>query len=112
MGRGSWVSFATVVVAVLAAALAATKTAQGAEPQQTRLWKPVADEVYLQEVGEKVVTQQPITCVAVESETVYAVIGGQVQILRNGSLQLDSGAPTSVGRLRTLNNDLWALAQS
>ena len=38
---------------------------------QSRLWQPVADPVYLQEVGSKIASQNPVTAVAVLGDCVY-----------------------------------------
>jgi hypothetical protein len=76
-----------------------------------RLWKPVPDEVYLQEIGEKIVTDQPVASVAVHKDAVYAVIGGTVKTLREGVLKDASGAPTGVKRMRTLGGALWATTE-
>ena len=65
----------------------ATTSAPGAETktESRRLWKPVADEVYLQEVGEKIATDKLVTAVAVYKDTAYEVTGGTLQHLRDGA---------------------------
>lgn len=82
-----------------------------AESTPYRLWKPVADEVYLQEVGEKVSTAQPVTAVAIHDGRLYAVVGGAVKVLADGKLNDAPGAPLGVTRLRSLDGALWAAAQ-
>ena len=79
--------------------------------QMRRLWEPVADEVYLQEVGEKVATDKPATAVALLGETAYVVVGGTLKTLRGGVLVDAEGAPGGVKRLRSLDGALWALAE-
>lgn len=37
-----------------------------------RLWQPVGDEVYLQEIGRKVATSAPLTSVAVYEGNIFA----------------------------------------
>src|SRR6266571_780817 len=61
-------------LALAAAFLAATTTASAQPPPAAspdasppRLWKPVADDVYLQEIGEKITTDKAVTSVAVYS---------------------------------------------
>jgi hypothetical protein len=76
-----------------------------------RLWKPVADDVYLQEVGEKVRTTQPVTGLALYQDTLYAVTGGALKALRQGALQDVPGAPAGIRRLRSLGGALWAAAE-
>lgn len=73
-----------------------------------RLWTPVPDELYLQELGQKIPTGEPATSVAVHEETVYVVVGGQLKTLREDRLADATGAPTGVKRLRSLRGALWA----
>ena len=80
----------------------------GAGSNGNRLWKPVPDEVYLQEVGEKIMTDHPVSAVAVFSNTVFAVVGSELKVLRGGALQDSAGAPKNVRRLRSLGGALWA----
>jgi len=77
-----------------------------------RLWKPVSDEGYLQEIGQKVATDKPVTAVAVYKDMVFAVVGGTMKALRNGVLNDASGAPAGVKRLRSLGGALWAAAEN
>jgi hypothetical protein len=78
-----------------------------------RLWKPVADEVFLQEIGEKVLTQSPITSVALHNDALYVVTGGVLKVLlKSGALETDTGAPNGVQRLRSLSGALWAIADT
>ena len=79
--------------------------------QMRRLWEPVTDEVYLQEVGEKVATDKPATAVALLGETAYVEVGGNLKLLRDGGLHDAEGAPGGVKRLRSLDGALWALAE-
>ena len=76
-----------------------------------QLWAPVADEVYLQEVGEQVATDKPVTAVALSGNVAYAVVGGALKILRSGVLVDAEGAPSGVKRLRSLAGALWAVAE-
>ena len=78
--------------------------------EMRRLWKPVADTVYLQEIGEKVATDKPVTAVAVYQDSVYAVVGGSLQRLQDGVLKDAPGAPAGVKRLRSLGGAIWAAA--
>src|SRR5512144_2810903 len=64
--------------------------------QLRRLWAPVADEVYLQEVCEKVTTDKPVTTVALRGDLAYAVVGGAVKLLREAVLLDAEGAPDGV----------------
>src|SRR5882762_8443951 len=77
---------------------------------QRRLWKPVADEVYLQEIGEKIPTDKPITAVAVLGNNVHVVIGGELKTIRDGIVAESPSAPKGVRRLKSLAGALWAAA--
>src|SRR2546427_4959787 len=77
---------------------------------QRKLWKPVADDVYLQEIGEKIPTDKPITAVAVLGNNVQLVIGGELKTIRDGVLADSPSAPKGVRRLRSLGGALWAAA--
>src|SRR5882672_8862340 len=70
---------------------------------QRKLWKPVADEVYLQEIGEKIPTDKPITAVAVLGNNVHVVLGGELKTIRDGILAESPSAPKGVRRLKSLD---------
>jgi len=76
---------------------------------EQRLWKPVPDGVYLQEVGEKIVTDKPVTSVALHSNVICAVIDGELKRVQGAHLSDFSGAPKGIRRLRILAGDIWAL---
>ncbi|MBP8130711.1 MAG: hypothetical protein KA184_14120 [Candidatus Hydrogenedentes bacterium] len=80
-----------------------------AAPQ--RLWKPVADEVFLQEAVRKIAADQPIEALAILNDTLYAVQGGDIRVLRGDALQETKGAPAGVYRLRALEGALWAASK-
>ena len=71
----------------------------------------MADGVYLQEAGEKVVTDKPVTAVAVRGDTTFVVIDGALKLLRGSKLVDGEGAPGGVKRLRTLDGTLWAVTE-
>ena len=83
-----------------------------ANQESRRLWKPVADEVYLQEIGEKIATDAPVTAVAVHNGAVYVVVGGAVKSLRDGSLADANGAPSGVKRMWMLGGAIWITAEN
>src|SRR5208282_5787762 len=76
-----------------------------------RFWAPVEDEVYLQEVSEKVATDKPATAVALLGETAYVAVGGNLKMLRDGGLHDVEGAPGGVRPLRSLDRGIWAVAE-
>jgi len=77
-----------------------------------RLWKPAADEVYLQEIGQKIPTDKPVTSVAVHNNVAFVVVGGAMKIVGDGGLPDASDAPAGVKRLRSLDGDLWASGEN
>jgi len=76
-----------------------------------RLWQPVEDTVYLQEVSEKIPTRAPVQSVAIFNEQIYAVIGGKILMLKNTFAEVPA-APDKVQRLLTLDGSLWALTET
>ena len=85
--------------------LALTATAFAAETY----WKPVADDVYLQEVGTKIPTDSPVTSVAVVGDVVYAVQDGVIKHIEDGLLTPLLNSPDSVNRIEAMDGALWAL---
>jgi hypothetical protein len=74
------------------------------------LWKPVADEVWLQEIGQKIVTPKAVDAVGTFDRVAYVVTDGGLKRVESGRLQDVTGAPRNVRRLRVLDGALWALA--
>ncbi|NOS71873.1 MAG: hypothetical protein HOP33_18325 [Verrucomicrobia bacterium] len=99
-----------IATAFFASDVNAAQPGVATNAEQRRLWKPVADEPYLQEIGEKIVTDKPVTSVAVHKDTVYAVVGGSLKELREGALKDVAGAPAGITRLRSLGGAVWASA--
>ncbi len=79
--------------------------------ESRRVWKPVADEAYLQEVGQKVATGKPVTAIAVHQDLVYVVVGGILKTLQDGAFIEVAGTPVGVTRLRSLGGALWAAGE-
>ncbi len=78
--------------------------------QENHLWKAVPDQVFLQETGQKIPLDKPVTSVAVINEQCYVVIGGKISLLRNDSFAPDPDTPANVKKLKSVNNELWALS--
>jgi hypothetical protein len=76
----------------------------------TPLWKPQADKVFLQEVSAKVITDKPVTSVAIDGKTTYALVQGEIFRIEKEKLVKESGSPGSVSRLLSKGGMLWALA--
>ncbi len=79
----------------------------GIAPPERQLYEAVADDIYLQEIGEQIATQQPVTALAVYQQTLYAVVDGTLHSLQDGKLQPLEGAPQDIQRLFVLSGDLW-----
>ncbi len=74
------------------------------------LWKPVRDDVYLQEVGSRVETDEPLLAAAMFEGTLY--VGGKsgVYRLESDSFISVSGPEGLVRRLKALNGALYAFS--
>jgi len=90
---------------LIAAALVAF-AAQAENP----LAKPAADTVYLQEVGERLPTNAPITALAAHGGSMYAVMNGALHTLSGKALAAAPGAPTGIKHLEASGGSLWAVA--
>ncbi|MDX2444565.1 MAG: hypothetical protein QNK30_12270 [Bacteroidales bacterium] len=74
-----------------------------------KTWKPVPDNIFLQEAGQKIPLDKPATSLAVLNHQCYVVVEGKVHLISEESLKVVSGGPENVTRLKTLNDVLWAL---
>ncbi len=101
----------TLCAAGLAAALAQAASGAGPGSNISHLWQPAPDEVFLQEIGEQVVTEKPVSAVGTYQGTLYAVLGGELKLLRGSAFHEAKGAPKGVRRLRSLGAALWASAE-
>ncbi|MCG8306139.1 MAG: hypothetical protein MI975_02030 [Cytophagales bacterium] len=77
-----------------------------------RLWKPAADDVYLQEVAQKITTEKAVESVALFQDQCFAVIDQKVFALRGDMLIPAKKAPVGVERLIPVKDRLWVLAGS
>ncbi len=106
----SWLCRGVVLVGVLVIGRSAF-----ADPlfrtERTR-WKPVADSVYLQEVGARIPTERPVTSVAICDGTCYAVVDREIYVVRQDRLERMSAAPQQVRSLQVPDGTLWALTDA
>jgi hypothetical protein len=79
--------------------------------QTDPMWKPIKDDVYLQEVAKKIHTKKPVQSIAQLKGDCYAVVEGQVYVLKDSGLLLINDAPSGVNKLINLDDALWALAK-
>ena len=63
------------------------------------LWKPVADDVYLQEVAGKVITGTPVTSLSFYEARCYAIMDGRIYTLKDAALSALKAAPEDAKRL-------------
>lgn len=74
-----------------------------------RLWQPVADDVYLQEVGSQIETDRPILSVAHYQGVLYALTDQGGHELVGQQLRRVADLPAGLQRLRVLDGALWAM---
>ncbi|MBN1479688.1 hypothetical protein JXA70_05410 [candidate division KSB1 bacterium] len=79
---------------------------------QTSLWLPAEDEVYLQEVSQKIATDAPVTSVAYYDNQLYAVMLGEIFRRDGDSFSPLLNTPNAVQRLLNMDKMLWALTES
>jgi len=105
--------FPALLMCLLGAAFCgAGAAAQGlANTPATQLWKPVADSMYLQEVGEKIATEHPVSQVALLGDRLFAVVQGEMKRLEAGVFDSVPTAPAGIGVLETLDGALWISAK-
>ena len=75
-------------------------------------WTPVEDAIFLQEVGQRVRTDVPVTRVAVVGGDVYAVMDGKLFRLDNEELVPVAHAPDRLAGLDADSDGLWAYGAS
>jgi hypothetical protein len=98
---GGWTVLCLLLVLLPWSAGAGTATEQ--------LWRPVPDDVFLQEVGRKVTTAEPLSSVAVLGNRVYAGSAAGLWELQGGKLAAISAVHQPVQRLVTTKGALWVL---
>ena len=76
-------------------------------PPKARLYSPVADDVYLQEIGRKVPTNKPVTALAAWQHAIYAVRDGVLCRLHESELEVVKNAPAGLSRLFVLDGKMW-----
>jgi hypothetical protein len=79
-------------------------------PPKNPLYSPVADDVYLQEVGTKVPTDVPVTALAACRGKIYAVKDGSLCELTGTTLEGVQDSPQGIRRLFVLDGMLWGTA--
>jgi len=75
------------------------------------LWKPVSDDVYLQEIEGRLETKEPLLAVAVFEGALYAGSRRGVERLEGDALVPAGGPKATVNRLKTLDGALYAFSE-
>ncbi len=79
---------------------------------KNKTWKPVPDNIFLQEIGQKIPLDKPATSLAVMNNQCYVVLEGKVQLISEEYLKAVPNGPENVSRLKTLDGVLWALSSN
>ncbi len=102
----------TLLVLILTTALAAPLLSDDMFGVSSHLWKPVEDDVYLQEVSQKIAANKPVRSIAALNGVCYFLSDNKVYELKNESAARMSSAPADVSRLLQQGEQIWALAKS
>jgi len=96
--------------AVLCVMLVAALGAASAELPipENPLWEPIVDEVYLQEVSSHILTDHPLTAVAVLDGKAFVGGTSGVWAVKGESIEKTGGPSGRVGQLKVLGGSLWA----
>jgi hypothetical protein len=98
-----------VIICVLVLAGLPAIGQAGLPMPENPLWKPVVDEVYLQEVSSRIETKGPVLSVAVLEGVPYAGNPNGVHRVETGTLVHAGGPRSEISRLRVLEDALWAM---
>ncbi len=74
-------------------------------------WKPIADDVYLQEVSQKIKTTAPIHSLTLHKNVLYASMPNGISILKEGKLVPVNEAKIPFKKLKIINNEFWAIGE-
>ena len=74
------------------------------------LWKPIVDEVYLQEIASHINTKTPLTSVAVYKGNAYVGDATGISKVHGTELNLIPSSITNVQRLEVHLGQLWVIS--
>ncbi len=100
-----------ILGAIFAITLSLPTFAEKPSPPPEKLWKPIADEVYLQERSEKIATAKPISALALLNDKLFAVMEDDLFLLQNGNLVNVENAPKGIYRMRVLDGAVYAASK-
>jgi len=78
---------------------------------EKHLWMPVKDNVFLQEISQKISTDQPVKSVAHYNDDLFFVMNGQIYKQSGQSYSLLPSFLKDVKRILNVDNILWALSE-
>ena len=79
--------------------------------QAFELWDPIRDNMYLQEVGSKVVTSEPLRAVTIFEGALYAASNNGLFLLEDDKLQPVRELQLPITRLVATEDSLWAIGK-
>ena len=79
---------------------------------EIQLWSPASDDVYLQEVAQKIKTDKPIEGIGLYRNQCYVIIGKQLFELDGEKFSSVKNAPENINRIIPINDELWVLSQT
>ncbi len=100
----------SAVTALLLINLAASLSAQNRSIIQEKLWQPQPDDVYLQEVAKKIFSDHSVDALALIKGNCFVVMDQKIYRISNDVFVAEKSAPEKVKRLKSVNDDLWAMA--
>jgi hypothetical protein len=101
-----------ILVIICLLLLASSILADDFFPVAQRLWKPIEDNIYLQESAQKIASKQAIHSLALFENTCYAVINKNIYVVKGETINQIKSGPAEVKRLKTLGDNLWALTSN
>jgi len=104
------IKFVTVLAYLLL--VISSINAQKIYENSEHLWKPAEDNIYLQEVAQKINTENPVTSIAEINGDCYAVLNHKIYKLDDSELKNIKSSPQKVNRLKTIGGFLWALSEN
>jgi hypothetical protein len=100
----------SIVIVLLFVFLSSLHPQGDSEKLTHHLWQPVPDNIYLQEAGQKIPLEKPVTSIAVFKNKCYAIFEGRIHLLSEEKLEPVIAGPFGTKRLKSVNGTLWALS--
>ncbi|WP_081634864.1 hypothetical protein [Lunatimonas lonarensis] len=78
------------------------------QAQEVKLWKPVKDEVFLQERSQIILSKLPVSQIALHGEKIIALIDHEIYEVKGSHFEKQPNTPNGISRLNTIKNQLFA----